>query len=290
MPCCSARPGTISALARASGTASGRPVFSTRAVPEGRPRRSAGTRRSRGCPAPEPSWLTSSTRTRSTSSSAFSAVSSAARSVVGGEACAASRARRCSGRFSSARVSVAVRRGLCLPETGSCLGDRRPSRDLEESTGRLSRRQGSRRRSLRTVRASDPAGGAWSVVALSSVGASVPPSAVPSGAVCGCVSGVVPDASGAGGGLRVVGVRGSRWAWGSRSPSTRARGLRRYRARSSWAGSPGTSWTATVAPPQPARAKTSMVTGTASRGGARRMRPPLSGAARPSGGRTSGSR
>ena len=37
MPCCAARPGTISVLVRASGTASGLPVASTRAVPDGWP-------------------------------------------------------------------------------------------------------------------------------------------------------------------------------------------------------------------------------------------------------------
>ena len=103
-----------------------------------------------------------------------------------------------------------------------------------------------------------------------------------------CVSGVAPDASGAGvasassaSGVSVgvgVGVGVVAGARPSPLPGT-----------SSGAGSPGTSWTATVAPPQPARANTSMEMGTASRG-AKRMRPPLSGAARPSGGRTSGSR
>src|SRR3954454_13955579 len=51
---------------------------------------------------------------------------------------------------------------------------------------------------------------------------------------------------------------------------------------------PGTSSTVTFEPPQPATVSVSTTIGAASR--KRDMRPPLSGAARPSGGRTSGSR
>ena len=86
MSCCSARPGTISVLVRASGTANGRPVAITRAVPDGAPsskRRyasgSASTPAIGASAAPVPSWLTSSMRTWSASSSVFSAASSAPR-------------------------------------------------------------------------------------------------------------------------------------------------------------------------------------------------------------------
>ena len=119
MPWCSARPGTIASLVRASGTASGRPV-AMHARGAGRAvSRSAGTRpaRSAAVAGAGPSWLISSSADLVGGEQGLQAASSAARSASG-----RGRLRRphgrggASGRFSSARMSVAVRRGLCLPE------------------------------------------------------------------------------------------------------------------------------------------------------------------------------
>ena len=126
------------------------------------------------------------------------------------------------------RVSVAVRSGSVpsrkgvAPVIGVRRGTLRKYWTAQQAPGFSAQKSSN-------CSASDPRaapGRSWRCRPCS--GASAPPSVVPSGVVCGCVSGVVPDVSGAGGGLRVARRRGCSVGVGvGGRRSSRARGLRR---------------------------------------------------------------
>ena len=294
MPCCAARPGTISVLVRASGTASGRPVASTRAVPDGlclvEAQVLVGARRRRR---PMPSWLTSSTRTMSAASSVRQRRLAAQREAsprtsrlrgLEGEAMErtvlVSPDVRCRAQWDCAfpkkGVSpvIGVRRGTLRKVPDGSAGAGVLGAEVLElfGVGPGGRRLVGRR-AVVGARGLGPALGrcpraSSAAASRASCRTCRAPAWPPRRRRRGCSVGVGVVGVGVVAGARPSPLPGHvELARGRPGPPGRRRWLRRSRRerRRAW------------------------IMGTASRG-AKRMRPPLSGAARPSGGRTSGSR